>query len=338
MAGNDGTTARSLDAALDELQATPYRFDFYQAMRLLESMYPDRPRYGYAVRLSDDPVRLEQEPSLQFAPASLSEFDRGEGEDPHRLSVRFFGLCGPNGALPLHLTEYVRDRIRHHDDLAFKGFLDVFHHRMLSLFYRAWADSQPAVHFDRPESDRFRVYLGSLFGLGMSSLVDRDDCPDLTKQFYAGQYACQTKHPEGLRAMLSDFFGLPVRIDEFVGQWTEIPYLSQFHLGERPESSSLGEACTLGSHVWDTQQKFRVTVGPVGWEDFVRLLPGGESLRKLSAIVRNYVGHELLWDINLVLFKEETPSWELGEAKLGQTMWLDSDGVVEDSDDLLLYG
>ncbi|WP_182869851.1 type VI secretion system baseplate subunit TssG [Stieleria mannarensis] len=339
MAREDGTAARPVDGTLQRLNDQPYKFDFYQAMRLLECMFPDSPRFGHTVRLSDDRVRLTQQPSLSFAPSSLSGFELGGagGNDYHKMAVRFFGLCGPNGALPLHLTEYIRDRIQHHDDTTFAAFLDVFHHRMLSLFYRAWADAQPAAHFDRPESDRFSVYVGSLMGIGMPSLEDRDELPDLAKLFYAGRFACQAKNPEGLEAMISDFFKVPCQIDEFVGRWTEIPEDCRFHLGDDPDSSSVGVACTLGSHVWECQQNFTITVGPVGWDDFARLLPGGASLQRLTAMVKNYIGEELLWDLNLVLKKDETPSWRLGEAKLGQTMWMDADGVREDPKDLRLH-
>lgn len=337
MASEDGTSTRPLNVSLQRLSEEPYKFDFYQAMRLLECAFPDSPRFGHSVRLSDDTVRLTQEPSLGFAPASLSGFDLDSSVGRYKMSVRFFGLCGPNGALPLHLTEYIRDRMRHHGDATFAAFLDVFHHRMLSLFYRAWADAQPTAHFDRPESDRFSVYVGSLMGIGMPSLRDRDELPDLAKLFYAGRYACQTRNPEGLQAMLSDFFKVPCEIQEFVGQWTELPENCQFNLGDDPDSSSVGVACTLGSHVWECQQKFRVTIGPVGWDDFSRMLPGGDSLQRLIAMVKNYLGEELLWDLNLVLRREETPSWRLGEAKLGQTMWMDNEGVTEDPKDLLLH-
>ncbi|MEO1528503.1 MAG: type VI secretion system baseplate subunit TssG [Planctomycetota bacterium] len=336
MARQNGSASHALAATLDRLEDTPHRFNFYHAMRLIECVFQDAPRYGHAVRLSDDHVRLTQEPSLSFAPASLTKFEKPSESDYHRLAVRFFGLCGPNGALPLHLTEYVRDRIRHHDDTTFSSFLDVFHHRMLSLFYRAHADAQPTSHFDRPESDRFSVFVGSLIGLGSPSLLDRDAVPDLAKLYYAGRFGCQAKHPEGLREMLADFFQLPCEIEEFVGQWTEIPEPHCFQLGANEDSSTLGVACTVGSHVWDCGQKFRVKIGPVKWNDFVRMLPGGASLDRLTALVENYIGHEFAWDLNLVLRKEETPSWCLGEARLGQTMWMDNAGVAEDPADFLL--
>ena len=186
MAREDGTAARPVDATLERLRQDPFRFDFYQAMRLLECAFAESPRYGTARKLSEEPVRLSQEPSLSFSPASLCGFGNAADKRFHKLSVRFFGLCGPNGALPLHLTEYIRERMRHHDDHTLAAFLDIFHHRMLSLFYRAWADAQPTVQFDRPDSDRFSVYVGSLFGMGMPSVRERDEMPDLAKLYYAG--------------------------------------------------------------------------------------------------------------------------------------------------------
>jgi type VI secretion system protein ImpH len=337
MAGQDGAAERAVDLLLQEFRQAPYKFDFYQAMRLLECAYPEAPRLGRSLRLNDEPVRLCQEPSLRFAPSTLASFESSKNHWQHKLSVHFFGLCGPNGALPLHLTEYIRDRIRHHGDNTFAAFLDIFHHRLLTLFYRAWADAQPTVNYDRPDSDRFSVYVGSLMGIGMPTLRDRDALPDLAKLYYAGRLACQTRHPEGLQAMLADFFNLPVRIDEFVGQWTELPTDCRFRMGDQPESATLGVACTLGSHVWDCQQKFRITIGPIGWDDFVHMFPGGQSLERLTAMVRNYIGDELLWELNLVLKQEETPSWELGSQQLGQSMWLDSAGVQDDPSDVMLH-
>ena len=125
---------------------------------------------------------------------------------PPRLAVNFFGLFGPNGPLPLHLTEYARNRLRAESDPTLVRFIDLFHHRMLTLFYRVWAAAQPTVSFDRPETDRFALYVGSLFGLGMPSLRNRDAFPDLARLHYAGQLACQTRHPDGLNAMISDYF------------------------------------------------------------------------------------------------------------------------------------
>jgi len=336
MAGPDRTPSH-LVTLCRALEQEPYKFDFFQALRLLECAHPDKPRVGESVRAVDDPVRLGQEPSLAFAPSTLHSFRPGKEGRPWRLNVNFFGLFGPNGPLPLHLTEYARDRIRNSHDVTFARFLDIFHHRLLSLFYRAWADAQPTVQFDRPRSDRFSVYVGSLFGIGMPSLRDRDVVPDVAKLHYAGRLVCQTRNPEGLQAILADFFKLPVNIEEFIGQWTELPEDCRCRLGESQNTATLGVSATVGSHVWDCQQKFRITMGPMSLNDYQRLLPGGESLERLVALVRNYIGDELMWDLNLILKQEETPPLRLAETgQLGLSDWLDHHGVQQDPDDLSL--
>ena len=336
MASATGPTPDGL-ALTDALAREPYAFDFFQALRRLENLHRDKPRIGASLRPADDPVRLGQEPSMAFAPATLSGFHRQAGGRPPRLLSQFLGLLGPNGPLPLHLTEYARDRLRNADDPTFARFLDLFNHRMLALFYRAWAQTQPTVGFDRPAADPFAAYVGSLFGLGMPALRRRDAMPDLAKLHHAGHLACQTRHAPGLQAILADFFKLPVAIEEFVGHWLLLPRDYRWRLGESPATGTLGLSATVGSRVWDCQCKFRIRLGPVSLADYQRLLPGGDSLVRLIAVVRNYVGDALLWDLNLVLKQEEVPAIRLGESgRLGWTTWLTSRPLARDGDDLFL--
>src|SRR5215210_2308786 len=154
------TVGRETDplAFFAELAATPYRFDFYQTLRRLECLYSGQPRWGKALRPLDERVRFGQDPDLSFAPASLASFEAGLEGRPPRLQVRLFGLLGPNGPLPLHLTEYTRERLRNAGDPTLSRFLDIFHHRFLTLFYRAWAQAQPHVNRVRPNDDRFTSY------------------------------------------------------------------------------------------------------------------------------------------------------------------------------------
>lgn len=322
-------------ALLEQLGRTPHAFDFFQALRRLESAHPDKPRIGEAKRPADEPIRLGQEPTLAFAPSTLASLRR-RGSRPPRLEVFCFGLFGPNGPLPLHLTEYARDRLRNHDDPTFARFADVFHHRLLTLFYRAWASLQPAVSYDRPERDRFGEYLGAVFGLGTPALRNRDAAPDLAKLYYAGLLAGPTHHADGLRAMLGDYFGVPVAIEQFVGQWIELSEDNMTRLGD-PDTGALGITAVAGSRVWDVQHKFRIRVGPIGYADYRHLLPGGDSLERLVALVRNYIDDGLNWDLQLVLKKEEVPPLQLGESgQLGWTTWAASAPLDEDADDLML--
>ena len=337
MAGTDGNTTYALTELLEGLKRRPYAYGFFHAMRLMECCYPDRPRLGMSRRPGDDPVRLGQEPSPAFEAASLTRFESGHNDKPHRLKVRFLGLFGPNGPLPLHLTEYAYSRRKHHRDETFERFLDIFHHRMLCLFYRAWANNEPTVSYDRPETDRFSNYTGSLAGLGMTSLRRRDDMPDSAKFYYTGRLASQTKNAEGLEAMLKDFFGLPVRIKGFIGEWVDLPRQNICYLGKDPENGKLNHSIVLGERVWSCQHKFRIIMGRLNFRDYSSLLPMGKRSRRLRAMVRNYIGDELAWDLKLILKKEDVPVARLNKGyRLGWTTWLANRAEEKDAEDLVL--
>lgn len=345
MAGENRTASQFLIA---ELEQAAFRFDFFEAMRLFETLHPDKPKLGASLKASDDPVRLGQVPELQFPPAALADFKRN-GDGVPRLAVHFFGLFGPNGPLPLHLTEYARDRLRNHHDPTFSAFADVFHHRMLCLFYRAWADARPEVAYDRPASDRFPFYIDALLGHGGKAFRDRDALPDRAKRFYVGRFAQHSKNPEGLQAIIADILRVKVRIEEFVGEWMKIEPEEHTRLGFSPQVASLGHSALLGAYVWGCQHKFRLILGPLPLAQYLALLPGAAALAQLTAIVRNYVGDEFVWDINLILQHEQVPremslgqpksahaSCMNGAAQLGWSMWLGPRVCSRDADDLML--
>ena len=324
MAGKGGNKNAALEL-IALLTREPYRFGFFEALRQLECLYAEYPRLGQSKRPVDDVVRLGQTPSLQFAPSTLAAFKlSGAGDQSSAqasLSVYFFGLFGPNGPLPLHLTEFARNRIRNAKDSALVDFSDLFHHRLLSLFYRSWANKEPTVQLDRPEQDRFSLYVGSMLGLGEDSLLQRDAMPDHTKLHFAAHLGCHTHHAEGLQSILSEFLKVAVKIQEFVGEWLEIPDDSYSYLNQ--DSGGLGQSAVIGTRSWQCQHKFRIIIGPVDLHDYKRLLPGGSSLKILLDIVKNYTGLEFNWDINLILDKQQVPSARLGEqGQLGLTNWL----------------
>ena len=324
------------------LHAQPYKFGFYQTLRRFECFYRQKPKIGMSLRPTDDVLRLAQEPSLAFPSSTLASFKiggQGTGKErqPSQLTVNFFGLFGPNGPLPLHLTEYARDRLRNSDDPTFSEFLNIFHQRMLSLFYRSWASAQPTVNFDRPEEDRFSIYTGALFGLGMSSLRNRDGIPDLVKLHFSGRLSYQKRNVEGLVAMIKLFFKIPVVIEQFVGEWMKLPASCCCHLGGSPDTGTLGVNLVIGDYAWECQQKFRIILGPLNFEEYERLLPGRESGKCLRAMVRNYVGDSMNWDVNLVLKKEKVKPIKLGEDDLlGWNTWLGHRISENDANDLLL--
>jgi type VI secretion system protein ImpH len=326
------TDAVEFFAALAE---TPYRYDFYQTLRRLECLYNSKPRWGRALRPGDEPVRLGQDPDLSFAPAPLAGFAPESDGRPARLQVRLFGLLGPNGPLPLHLTEYVRERLRHANDPTLSRFLDLFNHRFLALFYRAWAQAQPHVSRDRPQEDRFAAYVGAFVGITPPALRNRDAVPDLAKLFHAGTLIRQVRNADGLAAIVRDFFRVPVAIQEFIGHWLILRAPERTYLGER--GAMLGAGAVLGAQVWDRQSKFRVRLGPLTFAQYESFLPGGLRLRQLVDWVRLYGCFELEWDVRLLLRRSEVPALRLGcGGRLGWTTWLGTRPADTDADDLCL--
>jgi type VI secretion system protein ImpH len=331
-----GTATANADALLARLRQTPQEFGFFAFMRSLEALAHERPRFGKSRRPREDLLRLAQEPDVGHAPASLARIEPGTEGRPDRLLVHFFGLFGPDGPLPLHLTEYARDRRRNYGDATFQRFADLFHHRALSLFYRAWADARPTISFDRPDQDRFGHYISALIGLATPGLRDRDAMPDLTKLHFAGLLAGQTRHAEGLGQILSTFFTVPVRVESFCGAWLCLPNADRSRLADRA-SGQLGNSTLLGARVWSRQHKFRIVFGPLDLADYERLLPGGQSFHRLVAIVRNYAGDVLMWDVNLILRAAEVPQVRLGQqGRLGWTSWLLPRRSATDAADLYL--
>jgi len=308
-----------------ELAEAPHRFDFYQTLRRLECLYADKPRWGRALRPVEEPVRLGQEPELSFAPAPLAGFVPPADGRPARLNVRLFGLLGPNGPMPLFFTEYVRDRLRNANDPTLSRFLDVFHHRFLALFYRAWAQGQPHVSRDRPGDDRFAGYPAAFIGLLPQSHRDRDAVPDRAKLFYSGTLMRQVRNADGLAGILRGFFRVPVRIQELVGHWLGLSV------------TGLGSGAVLGGSVWDRQSKFRIHVGPLFYDQYESFLPGGRRLRQLVDWVRFYLCFELDWDVQLQLIEREVPRAQLGAGhRLGWTTWLGTRRTAGDAEDLCL--
>lgn len=318
MAGKSGSAADAVGEAA-ALEGEPYRYSLFAALRLLEARDADRPRLGESRRPAEDGVRVSQRPTLRFAPADVTAFERG---DPSRLVCESFGLFGPNGPLPLHLTEYADERARQHQDPTFAAFVNAFQHRLACLFYRAWANGQPCVQHDRPDEDRFAVYTGALIGLGSPAQRDRDSVGDFARLSRAGRFAPAAKSAEGLEDILLDHFGVACRVEQFQPRWLEIPPPDRLVLGRRA-GNGLGRSASLGRRSWQCQFSFRLDIGPLGQDDFEDFLPGGRGLQALTDLVRAYVGDELTWDVSLRLRRAEVPALRLARGpRLGWSSWL----------------
>jgi type VI secretion system protein ImpH len=309
-------------AAFDPLTAS-----LYAALRHLEVVHRDAPRLGEAKHLAEERVRLGQDPTLVFEARAVTSFEpEGDGK-PARLHASILGVWGANGPLPLHMTEEALRRIRHGADPTLARFADIFHHRFLSMFYRVWANAQPTVEQDRPQHNRFSTYVGAAIGRADPPRGPHDAVLDRFTLYMACHFARQTRCPEGLQKLVSSYFEVPAEIEEFVGEWLDVPEEYCWRLGRNPSSGAtglgrLGLGTRAGRRIWERQGKFRIVLGPLDRERYERLLPGGQDVPALVQLVRSYVGLELSWEVRLLLREPDRRPLRLGVARLGLTTHL----------------
>ena len=332
MATGDGPRSDHL-THFQRLIDEPQSHHIFLALRIIEAQYADKPRLGQSRRPREDSVRLGQEARMAFPPSTIRAFTP-PGRGPGKLVNRFFGFFGPQGPLPIHLTEYARERQINHRDQSFIAFADMLTHRLMSLMYRAWLTGHPAVDFDRGADTGFERHVAALAGYHGAGPGNRDALPDMAKRHYAGLLGASVKNAEGLVAILSGFFQAPVKLQEFVGSWLELEPDDQWQLGA---GGGLGQTTSIGSRVWTRDAKFRLIIGPVSRAEYERLLPGEPSMDKLAAVVRNYVGDALDFDVNVVMNACDVPRSVLGQdTRLGHTSWLGQRQTTADADDLFL--
>lgn len=187
------------------------------------------------------------------------------------------------------------------------------------------------------------VYIGALEGIAGSKLRQRDDIGDFAKLYFAGLLGRQVRNRDGLVALLTSYFQVPVQVEEFVGHWMRLPQRAQTRLlsgdlgTQLAQLAQLGYGTVLGARVWDRQHKFRIWLGPLTLRQYESFLPGGIAIGRLVAWVRQYFCLEFEWDARLVLARAEVPRLRLGQfGRLGWTAWLGTRPAVTDAADLTL--
>lgn len=305
-----------------DLLEFPERQDFLLALRRLESAFRDRPRIGDSESRRQEYVTLGQNPSLAFPPSTIDAAKR-TADGGFALFQQFLGLCGPQGALPLALTQESYQYFRADDD-ALARFLDLFNNRFLQLFFRAWADARPIAQHDRPDDDRFQDYVGAHVGLGSAVYRRLDSVPDMAKVGYAGLMAPTAKSASRLRDLVAGLFGVRVEVQEFVGVRLILEPDEHSLLGSR--NSRLGIDAMMGSAVYSVQDKFRLRLYAPTLVHYARFLPTGDLAQPLADIVHFYVGMALEYDVELALPAGQAAPMRLGQSgQLGWTSWLAPD-------------
>lgn len=304
---------------LHDLHETPYRFDVFDVLRRFERTFPDKPRIGDSATLEQEFLLLGQEPYMEF-PASNVAALKHDAHQRYRLLVRFLGMLGPQGALPLSTTEDARHWSEMRDD-AFARFLDILNHRFLQLFFRAWADARPVAQRDRPKADRFAAYVGSPIGLGSPAIQNRDSISDYAKLGLSGLMGPKVKSASRIKSMVAFLFEVGVEIEEFVGTWLEIEPGDRMRLGAA--GSGLGQDTLIGSSSYSVSDKFRIHILVRDLEQFETFLPSGKLCEKLADLIFFYLGDLPLYEVQLTLPKRAVRPVALGSfGQLGWTSWV----------------
>jgi type VI secretion system protein ImpH len=322
------------------LESEPFRFDFFQAVRLLERIAPERRPVGRFVKPSSEAARFGARPALAFPASQIQSIQPREGEPPF-VEVNFMGVDGPLGVLPYAYTELILERLRQ-KDTALRDFLDIFNHRIVSLFYQAWEKYRFTVAYERGELDRFSHHLLDLIGLGAEGLQKRQDTADDSLIYYSGLLGLNTRSAAALEQILSDYFDAPVSVQQFVGAWQPLEESNQCRLGEETgPSEQLGCGAVVGDEIWDQQSRVRIRLGPLTIEQYRNFLPGGDAWKELRAIARFFTRDEFDVEAQFVLRREDVPPCELaGESadapRLGWSTWVKSAPFHRDPDETVL--
>ncbi len=372
MAATNGGTPPSL---AERLFAEGYSFDFFQAVRLLERMAPTRRIVGDEGPPSAEAARFRAHLSMSFPASAIHQIEPPTASTPApSVTVTFMGLTGPSGVLPRHYTEMimrVRDA-RGPERYVPRDWFDLFNHRMISLFYRAWTKYRFWLCYERgeyslPDPDLFTECVYSFIGLGTKSLRNRlrvavrldgegaqrervlARVDDLALLYYAGLLAHRPRSAVSLERLLEDYFGIPVRVVQFQGEWLRLDPESQTQVSAEGNDGAMGVNVIVGDRVWDIRSKIRICLGPLSYERFASFLPDQsptperKAFFKLMHLVRLYVGPALKVEVQLILQASDIPRCRMQHAggkgpRLGWNTWLNSRGMLRDSGDAVFEG
>lgn len=332
---------RVAESPIEEiLREDPCSFEFFQAVTLLQRLRQERQLVGRFSNPEEEAVRFRVNTSLAFPASQIQEIEWPDSGPP-RMTVNFMGLTGPQGVLPYSYSEFILERLRSKDG-TLVDFLDIFNHRMISFFHRAWEKYRFPVTYCLGDEDRFTQRLLDLIGMGTQGLQERQPVPDEALLHYVALLGLQSRSATGLEQILSDYFEVPVEVEQFVGAWYRLDPASQSRV-DRGDSDGeqLGIGVVVGDEVWDQQSRVRVKIGPMPLSRYLDFLPEGSAYEPLRALTRFFSNDEFDFEVELILEREQVPACEIGShgeaaPQLGWVTWLKSAPFEKEASDTIL--
>ena len=305
----------------------PHAFDFYQALQLIERIDPEVTQLGHQ-SAEREAVRLRPALSLSFPTADLHSaawLNEGREDGRLQLTTTFLGLYGSDSPLPTHFTESLLSE--QEDDQRVRAFIDLFHHRLLALLYRVWKKYRYHITFVPAGDDPISQIMRGFLGIGTPRTAEGLRTSPVRMFRYVGLLAQRPRSAAGLSGVLRDFFkDVPFDISQCVGRWLPIEESDCNRFGQ--VNCTLGQDCLLGERIYDHSGKFRINIGPVGFDHYTRFLPPGDEAAQLREVVQFYCTDALQFDVEVTLRGDEVPETPLGEqgllGRLAWTSWLKS--------------
>jgi type VI secretion system protein ImpH len=344
----------SRSSPLERIIKTPEKFDFFQVVRVLEhwaiAQSSATEFIGNTQNPSKEAIRFTALPALRFPISSISKIEhkiKQANLTPFKIETTFAGLVGANGLLPHHYTELIIKRLQVKDS-ALIDFLNLFNHRIISLFYKSWEKNHFYIGYERAhikhtKQDPFSYALMCLIGNGTDHLQNRSIIADETLLFYAGYFAKQIRSAASLKNLLMDYLQVTVDVQQFQPKLLIITPDSCTAIAHAQYAVShynqLGINSVLGRRAWDAQHHFRLRIGPLSLQQFNKFLPNEIALITLVALTRRYIGIALTFDVQLILSAPEVPACQLSKGhtvRLGWNTWLKTRPFINDADATIL--
>ena len=309
-------------------------YDFFQAVRKIENALETERTLGTTSHPKFDLLRFKQNAELKFHTGAISKSELNVSQKKLEMFVNFFGLLGTNSPMPYFFTEHIIDMARE-GNTSLIDFLDIFQHRMLSFFYRAWAVNQQCVSYENNKEDHFKEYIYSIISENYQHNRNESSLPEDSKIYYSGHLIHAEKKSESVRAILNSYFDVPVTINEFEPFWLDIPDESNFRLGGSSENGCLGRSTFAGEKTYNCTMKYKIIIGPMKYKKYKSMLPGTLGYRNLIDWLDHCTPHELTWEVQFTLESNEVPYFD-SKAALGYSSWLLSSKSEVDQNDFII--
>jgi type VI secretion system protein ImpH len=313
---------------IGELLAAPQRFEFFQAVRLIElwqreEAQPQRVRFRNRLSLAFPPNQIE----------NVTCDDIDDRSSSIRITPAFMGLLGSHGVLPLHYSERINRHEKNSNDGGPRAFLDVISHRALGMFYLAWAKHRPECMVSAEGVDEFMTMMTALSGAqGVADdVIDRE-----TLAFYAMQIRARTASAPLMAGMYSEYFDVPFAVEQLVGEWQSLPGADQAQLGVA--NVDLSGGVLLGARIYGCDARVRLRIGPLDSDGYECFLPGRSGALRLAAMLNLHCGVGMTYEVHLIQRRDDVRGISLdagSDTRLGISTRLITLEPKQDCDELM---